>query len=181
MRAQVEQLSLQQVVRNPQVIARRAGRGTTATGETAAIMLDDAAAPPGATDAQQAALRELKIIGRTLLATNLIFVIFLTTLLIILGVAASQLASSVADIADTISPATVSQAVASVQATLDAGFDSADNLRHFTSSTSSMGVLLVDALNGTTALIEKANLAAENLLEHPRVEMILGGAGGGGT
>ena len=118
-------------------------------------------------------LRETRTISRILFASTLVFLCFVTTLSIIVGITATSISRSLQDIASTLSPETVQAAATGIQKTIDSGYQSATNLESFTSDTAAMGELLVRAINETVALIGTGNAMAERLLAHPTLQMQL--------
>ena len=123
----------------------------------------------GSTEAQT-----LKSIAKIMVATNVLFMVFLVIVITIATVAATNIADSVRDIAETLSPATVASMVHTMENTLTSGFRSAKNLEHLTGSSQEMGSYMLSALNETVHLIETANTFGERLLTHPNIRMSLG-------
>lgn len=118
-----------------------------------------------------AAIRELRTIARTMMASTLIFLGFVIALSLTVGIAATSIATSLKDIAATLSPETVQTAVGGIQNTINAGFHSASNLESFTADTADMGTLLVEAINGTVELINHGNAMAEKLVTNPSMQI----------
>ena len=69
----------------------------------------------------------------------------------------------------------MAEATHTIQATLDSGLASATNMEHVTQHSASVVDVVLDALNNTNALIAKANVMGDRLLEHPRLAIELGG------
>lgn len=122
-------------------------------------------------DPTLAAIRELRTIARTMMASTLIFLGFVIALSLTVGIAATSIATSLRDISATLSPETVQSAVGGIQNTINAGFQSASNVESFTADTADMGTLLVKALNGTVDLIKQGNAMAEKLVTNPSMHI----------
>ena len=136
--------------------AEAMGGGAGDAGDAAATML---------------AIRELRTIARTMMASTLIFLGFVIALSLTVGIAATSIATSLRDISATLSPETVQAAVGGIQNTINAGFHSASNVESFTADTAQMGTLLIEALNGTVELINQGNAMAEKLVTNPSMQI----------
>ena len=116
----------------------------------------------------------LKRIAQILAATNILFAVFIVTIVVVATITANRLADSVRDIAETLGPQTVASIVNRMENTLESGMRSAHNVEHLTESSGEMGEYLLEAMNNTVKLISLGNAMASRMLTHPSLHVVLG-------
>lgn len=129
-------------------------------------------------EASESLARHLARTSYVLGAVTLILLIFCATVAIQLSLFLSSISESVDTISNTLTPATVSSAVESVQDSLSMTRSSVANFFDFSTDVSQMGEYIVTSLNRTSELVEQFNVVGSRLLDHPVLQMRLGGGGG---
>jgi hypothetical protein len=128
--------------------------------------------------------KRLKVMERAtnvMLLTTLLTVGMLVVLSIILAISLQQLRASLDAISTAVGPTAVASMVGKVQHSLDNAVGSSGNVLALTESVETMGAQLMRATNQSIALLAKANTMTASLMEHPTVQLSLGGAGGLGA
>ena len=106
---------------------------------------------------------------------------FLLILSIVLAVSLQQLRASMDLIAESVGPTVVASMVAKVQGSLDNTLGSTSNVLALTENVETMGNQLLFATNQSIALLAKANVMTSSLMQHPTMQLSLGGGGGLGA
>lgn len=118
--------------------------------------------------------RQLKNVSMILLVSVVLLLLFMLTLCVMLGMLMTRLNETLDEISETISPATLSTAVKTIQASLDNGLQTTNNVLTFSSDIAATGEVITQALNTTGQLIERGNEVALKLLAHPTLTVALG-------
>ena len=114
--------------------------------------------------------------SHAMLASTCLLLVLVLALVVTVGVSLSSLNETLQDISDQIGPQAVSSAVTSVQKVLDNTVGTTQNFFALSSNADKMGLQLLAALNESTAILDKTNRLATDLLQHPTISMALGSA-----
>lgn len=127
-------------------------------------------------DVEVVRARALIRASNAMLASTCLLLVLVLALVVTVGVSLSSLNETLRDISAQIGPQAVSSAVASVQQALDNTVGTTQNFFALSSSADEMGLQLLAALNESTAILDKTNRLAGDLLQHPTISMALGSA-----
>jgi hypothetical protein len=126
------------------------------------------------TEAIERTSTQLRNVSMILLASVILLLLFMLTLCVMFGMLMTRLNETLDEISETISPATLSAAVHTIQASLENGLKTSNNVLDFSTDIASTGMVITQALNTTGQLIERGNEVALKLLEHPTLTVALG-------
>lgn len=128
-------------------------------------------------DLENRRVQAMSRIATAMLASTCLLLLLVLGLVLVIGIMLNRLNDSIADIADSVGPAAVSNAVATMQASLDNVQGTTGNFLTMSGDATAMGAKLLQAANESVSILQHTNHLAEDLLAHPTIRMDLGGGG----
>ena len=128
-------------------------------------------------DLENRRLQAMNTAAKAMLASTCTLLVLVLGLLILLAVSFNRLNNSIADIASSVGPAAVAQAMATMQASLNNVQGTTGNFLSMSGDATVMGTKLLQAANESVSILQHTNHLAEDLLAHPTIRMDLGGGG----